>query len=355
MTKVTAYTLCLALLLLVSSCKKEETNLVFDDEKYHLAVPNNLPPWVDDVDNPLTKSGVALGRLLFYDKRLSGNNQLSCASCHQQQLAFSDGVALNDTGVSKQQLHRHTPTIFNLLWANSGLFWDGGSTNLESQAFGPLTSSDEMAQNLYELEAELKAVPKYRELFEKAFNNGITSANVVKALAQFQRTLISAGSRYDKFKRNEGITLSEMELQGLKLVEEKCKSCHQGELFTDNKFHNNGIDISFSDDVEGIYQGRFRVTFNPQDLGAFKTPTLRNIMLTAPYMHDGRFKTIDEVFGHYSSGIKPSATVDKQLFQNNGTLGIPLTTTEKVAIKAFLNTLTDQELINNKTVSDPNG
>lgn len=354
MTKVIAYTLSLALLLLVSSCKKEETNLVVEDDKYHLSVPQNMPAWVDDVDNPSTKSGVALGRLLFYDKRLSGNNQLSCASCHQQQLAFSDGVALNNSGVSKQQLHRHTPTVFNLLWSNTGLFWDGGSTNLESQAFGPLTSLDEMAQNLYELEAELKAVPKYRELFDQAFGNGITSANVAKALAQFQRTLISAGSRYDKFKRNEGTTLTELELQGLKLVEEKCKSCHQGELFTDNKFHNNGIDGSFTNDLEGLYQGRFRVTFNPKDMGAFKTPTLRNVMLTAPYMHDGRFATIDDVLAHYSSGIKSSTTVDQLLFQNNGQLGIPLSSNQKEAIKAFLNALTDHELITNKTINNPN-
>lgn len=353
MTKAKVHFFWLVLYLAVSSCKKEEAAIIATDNRYYLAIPGNMPPWVDDVDNPLTNDGVKLGRLLFYDKRLSGNNQLSCASCHQQALAFSDGMRINDSGVSKQKLHRHTPTLFNLLWTNKGLFWDGGSTNLESQAFGPLTSMDEMGQDLYELEFELKAVPEYRQLFDKAFENGITSANVVKALAQFQRTLVSANSRYDKFKRSEGIQLSVLEMEGMKVMEQKCKSCHAGELFTDNDFHNNGIDFSYNDDLEGIYQGRFRVTLNPLDMGSFKTPTLRNVMLTAPYMHDGRFGSIDEVLDHYAHGIRPSLTVDKRLYQNNGQLGIPLSSTEKSAIKAFLNALSDEEFISNKKISNP--
>ncbi|MFN0289876.1 cytochrome-c peroxidase [Pedobacter helvus] len=352
MSKAKAPMLWLALALAVSSCKKEETALIADDH-FLLNVPNNMPAWVDDIENPLTTTGVKLGRLLFYDKRLSGNNQISCASCHQQDLAFSDGVALNNIGVSKQPLHRHAPALFNLLWANNGLFWDGGSTNLESQAFGPLTAFDEMGQDLNALEVELKAVPEYRTLFEQAFKNGITSANVVKALAQFQRTLISANSRYDKYKRKEGVVLNAHEMAGLALVEQKCKSCHAGELFTDNAYHNNGLDQSFSNEHEGIHQGRFRVSYQAADLGAFKTPSLRNVMLSAPYMHDGRFKNIDQVLDHYSEELKPSATVDKALFQNNGQLGIPLSLAEKNAVKAFLTTLTDEEFIHNKNFSNP--
>jgi cytochrome c peroxidase len=348
--------IAVALIISVSSCKKEETDIIDQqvNDSYQPNVPSNLPAFIDDVDNPLTKEGVKLGRMLFYDKRLSGNNQLSCASCHRQDLAFTDGLALNNIGLSGATLHRSAPALINMAWAKNGLFWDGGSTNLESQAFGPLTSADEMFQNLFELETELKAIPIYVKQFDLAFKDGIKSSNVAKALAQFQRTLISGNSLYDKYKRKEnGTQLTAVELQGMQLVEQKCKSCHSGELFTDNNYHNNGIDSHFNDDSEGIYQGRFRVTFNPFDLGKFKTPSLRNIMLTAPYMHDGRFVNIDEVLTHYSSGVKASSTVDQLLYQNNGQLGIPLSSLEREAIKAFLNRLTDQEFITNKNISNP--
>lgn len=343
-------------ILIISSCKKEE--MINNDKVLHavtLDVPSNFPKYVDDLNNPLTKEGIALGRLLFYDTRLSGNNQLSCASCHSQGLAFSDGVALNNIGVSGQTLVRHSPTLINLAWSNTGLFWDGGVTNLESQAFAPLTSVDEMHQNLTELEYELKQVPDYVNRFKFVFNSEIKSAHVVKALAQFQRTLVSGNSKYDQYVRKEnGVFLTSQELEGLELVNTKCKSCHSGALFTDNGFHNNGLDNVFSDEHEGIFQGRFRVTLNPADMGKFKTPTLRNVMLTAPYMHDGRFKTIDEVLDHYNLSLKNSPTVDQLLYQNNNQLGIAISTNEKEAIKAFLHTLTDHHFITNKNFSNPN-
>lgn len=343
--------------MVASSCKKEEEAII--DDVLHpvkLDVPVNFPKFTDDPNNPLTAEGIELGRLLFYDPRLSGNNKISCGSCHRQNIAFSDAVALNNIGVSGVELPRHSPALINLAWANNGLFWDGGSTNLESQAFGPLTNADEMHQNLTELEHELKQVPVYVKMFKLLFNSEIKSVQVVKALAQFQRTLVSGNSKYDRYVRKEpGVNLTTEELNGLTLVNAKCRSCHTGELFTDNGYHNNGIDHDFSNtDHEGLYQGRFRVTFNPLDLGKFKTPTLRNIMLTAPYMHDGRFKTIDEVLEHYNAGLKNSATVDRLLFQNGHQLGIPISSTEKVAIKAFLHALTDNDFITNKKFSDPN-
>lgn len=346
-----------ALLVVTSSCKKEEVTLA--DQPPHaltLEVPANFPRFTDDPNNPLTEEGIELGRTLFYDTRLSGNNRLSCASCHKQGLAFSDGVSLNNIGVSGVQLPRHSPALINLAWANSGLFWDGGSTNLESQAFAPLTNADEMQQNLTELEVELKQVPAYVKRFKQAFNSEIKSVNIVKALAQFQRTLISGNSKYDQYIRKDpGISLSEQELNGLALVNTKCRTCHSGELFTDNNYHNNGIDNDFSNtDHELLYQGRSRVTFNPFDLGKFKTPTLRNVMLTAPYMHDGRFKTINEVLSHYQAGIKDGPTTDIILRQNNGNLGIPLSPSDKTEIIAFLNTLTDNSFITNKKLSKPN-
>lgn len=319
-----------------------------------LRVPDHFPAVERHLDNPLTVEGIELGRQLFYDVRLSGNNKISCASCHQQNLAFSDGVALGNQGVSATQLHRHAPALFNLAWSKSGLFWDGGAKNLESQAFGPLTAADEMHQDLYELDWELKQIPEYVKSFRLVFGGEVSSANVVKALAQFQRSLISAGSKYDRYQQGEkNASLTALELEGMALVAQKCQSCHSGELFTDDAYHNNGLDGIFSEDFEGIFQGRFRVSFEPVDLGKFKTPSLRNVLLTAPYMHDGRFKTIDEVLDHYQSGVKISATTDAILLKNASQPGIAMSANERKAIIAFLGSLSDHELINNQEISNP--
>ncbi len=347
----------LALLLSTLSCKKERVNNLNLDQLHpeKLAVPGNFPAATDDPDNPLTKEGIELGRLLFYDTRLSGNNQLSCASCHHQNIAFSDATVLSNIGVSGKILPRHTPALINLAWATSGLFWDGGSTNLESQAFGPLTSADEMGQNLSELEFELKQVPDYQKRFKLVFGSEINSASVVKALAQFQRTLISGDSKYDQYIRKEaGANLTDQEKEGLSLVDSKCRNCHAGELFTDDRFHNNGIDADFSNDsFEGLYQGRYRISYNLEDLGKFKTPTLRNVLLTAPYMHDGRFSKLEDVLEHYNSGVKVSGTTDPTLLPTVGKRGILLTAKDKNAILAFLASLTDNTFIQNKKLSNP--
>jgi cytochrome c peroxidase len=333
----------LLVILVASSCKKDGVARLESTTVLHpvmLDVPENFSRPVNDPDNPLTSEGIALGKMLFYDTRLSGNNRLSCASCHQPEQAFSDGVALSNIGESGKTLPRHSPALINMAWMNKGLFWDGGSTNLESQAFGPLTSEDEMHQNLSELEYELSQVPEYVTQFKTVFNSQVKSAAIVKAIAQFERTLISGNSRYDRYIRKEqGSSLSAEELHGLKLVNSKCRTCHAGELFTDNDFHNNGLDKDFSDtSLDGIFQGRYRITYLPADLGKFKTPTLRNVMLTAPYMHDGRFVTVDQVLTHY---------------QNNGQPAIPLSEAERKAIIAFLGSLTDLSFIQNKNLLQP--
>jgi cytochrome c peroxidase len=336
------------------SCKKSDITTIQEPQAVSLEVPVNFPAYTDDLNNPLTREGIELGRLLFYDKRLSGNNQISCASCHKQSLSFSDGIALNNIGVSGNVLHRNAPALVNMAWAKNGLFWDGGSTNLESQALGPLTSVDEMHQDLYQLVNELKAVENYVVRFKSAFKSDISDATIMKALAQFQRTIVSSSSRYDKYKRGEtGGNLTDSELQGLILVQQKCQSCHKGDLFTDNEYHNNGLDDDFSNNsLEGIYQGRYRVTFNTADLGKFKTPTLRNVMLTAPYMHDGRFTTVQQVLDHYSNGIKVSPSLAPSL-NPFGIPAIPLSSTDKANIIAFLKTLTDSSFINNPKLSKP--
>lgn len=335
-----------------TACSRTEVNP--EPQPYALVVPGNFPAAAVMMDNPLTKQGVELGRMLFYDPRLSGNNRISCASCHHPEKAFSDGLALSAAGVSGNRLHRHAPALINMAWANNGLFWDGGSTNLESQAFGPLAHPDEMFQNLQELTDELNALPAYRDLFRLVFREEINPSFVVRALAQFQRTLISGNSRYDKFIRREpGGNMSNIELRGLELFGRNCSSCHTGALFTDNDYHNNGLDADFSNDAaEGIYQGRFRVTYNPDDLGKFRTPTVRNILLTAPYMHDGRMATIEEVLQHYSQGVKVSATTAAGLVRN-GTGGLQLSQEEQQAIIAFLGTLTDSTFIHNNALGKP--
>ncbi|WP_237732265.1 cytochrome-c peroxidase [Flavobacterium sp. UGB4466] len=318
-----------------------------------VTIPANFPEFIDSKTNPLSADGIALGKKLFFDKRLSGNNQISCATCHQQNLAFSDGFALTNNGISGKKLERNSPALMNLAWATNGLFWDGGSTNLESQAFAPLAHEDEMHQNLGELIEELNEDAHYPAMFQKAFGKAINQADIVKAIAQFERTMISGNSRYDKYVRGEtGGHLDENELKGLQLAEQFCFSCHKTPLLTDNLYHNNGIDSNFTDDTElMIKKGRARVTNLADDLGKFKTPTLRNVEKTGPYMHDGRFATLDEVLNHYSEGVKDSPSLDVILKQN-GKFGITLSETDKKQIIAFLKTLTDTAFLTDKRFAE---
>jgi cytochrome c peroxidase len=312
-------------------------------------VPAQFPQVIPSpTRNPLTREGVLLGRKLFYDVRLSGTNTISCAACHQPERAFSDGVALTMVGASGQPLLRHAPALQNMAWAN-GYFWDGGATDLESLAFGPITHPDEMAQSLGALETELRAVPEYEPLFAAAFpGQGITSVTIARALAQFQRTMISGNSRYDRWKRREaGAVLSASETAGLALIQQKCSVCHSGEFFTDFAYHNNGLDTTYSDDHERLAWGRGRITNQPEDIGKYKTPTLRNVALTAPYMHDGRFATLSDVLDHYHEHVFASPTLDPLMLMIDGTPGIWMTTAEKQQMIDFLQTLTDSTFIQN--------
>ena len=304
-------------------------------------VPSNLAPVVPvPVRNPLTREGVALGRRLFFDVRLSRDNDIACATCHRPELGFSDGK-VRSRGHRGQALLRHTPALQNLAWAE-GTFWDGGAKNLESQVFGPLTSPEEMDQDVGELVRELEADPETAAMFDAAFSDGITMPNLVRAIAQFERTIIGGHSRYDRFVRGEaGGELSSQERQGMALVKENCSPCHATDFFTDFAYHNNGLDESFSDEHERLAWGRARITDDPRDRGRFKTPTLRNVARTAPYMHDGRFADLGQVLRHYRSGIKRSPTLDPRLVASDGRTGIPLDNAEARAIIAFLHALTE--------------
>ncbi|MDU0371363.1 cytochrome-c peroxidase [Hymenobacter endophyticus] len=327
-------------------------------------LPAGLPQNVTlPTDNPLTVEGVELGRKLFYEVRLSGNGTQSCASCHQQSKAFTD-AQVRAIGAQGQAHQRNTMSLVNLLWEKS-LNWDGAATSLETQARLPIENPLEMHQPLAAGVRKLQQTDLYPPLFQQAFGSSIiTEANVLKALAQFERTLISANSRYDKYLRREGtLTATERagaalfnnhpgEVSGLFIRGGTCHHCHISEngLFTSPDFFNNGLDVSFSD------PGRSGVTNAPADRGRFKAPSLRNIAQTAPYMHDGRFQTLEQVLDHYNEHVQvTSPGIDPNVLLSNTPNGtkLDLTAQEKTQLIAFLKTLTDSTFLTDKRFSDP--
>jgi len=323
-----------------------------------------IPP-----DNPTTVQGVALGRRLFYEKKLSGDNTQSCASCHQQEKAFTDGERFS-LGIRGQRGIKNAMSLTNLLWQNR-FFWNGRSESLEEQALIPIEDPLEMDEDLDRAVEELQADPAYPPLFEAAFGSPeVTAEGIGKALAQFQRTLISADSRYDQYLRGE-YQPSSLELQGIELffthpIPEiglrggNCGDCHLGPLTSGalngfNGFHNNGLEAESS-----LSEGLAAVTQNSFDRGKFKAPTLRNIALTAPYMHDGRFQTLEDVLDHYNDHIKRSSTLDPLIIEASNEIRpmdapikLKLTDREKEAILAFLNMLTDEAFVTDERFSNP--
>lgn len=288
--------------------------------------------------NPATEEGIILGKKLFFDPKLSSNGKVSCASCHQPELAFTDQMALGTHGVTGNQLHRNAPALFNLAWQTEGVFWDGGAKDLESLNFGPLTHPDEMGASLDDIVNYLITDNTYPVLFEAAFpEQSIQSAIISRAISQYVRSLISQTSSYDQWK-NEASELNELELKGYQLYQKNCSSCHTEGLFTDGSFHNNGLDKSYPDppELEGLYQGRFRISSLPEDMGAYRTPSLRNLSFTSPYMHDGRFETLEEVLDHYENGIQTNESLAPQLKNR-----IKFTPEERTALLNFLKTLDD--------------
>ena len=295
-------------------------------------------------DNPLTQEGVALGRQLFHDTRLSVNHTQSCASCHDQTHAFAD-VRRFSLGAQQQVGARNAMSLFNLAWQQS-FFWDGRAATLREQVLMPIQDKHEMNETLSNVVAKLNADTECRAAFAKAFGSAeITSERIAKALEQFLLTLVSQESRFDRAARKVA-ELTESEKRGLQLFVTEfdpkrglrgadCFHCHGGTLFTSQQFANNGLALDDND------LGRMAVTQNAADRGKFKTPSLRNIARTAPYMHDGRFATLEEVVEHYSSGVRHTATLDPNLAKHPAE-GIQLTAQEKADLAAFLKTLTDE-------------
>ena len=298
-------------------------------------------------DNPQTVEGIALGKALFFDKQLSADNTLACASCHLPQNAFTDPRKLS-IGITGEEGFRNSMPLHNLAYNYSTQFnWDGSANSLESQIFEPVTNPIEMANNWPTVEQTLQNSDTYPELFEQAFGTQtIDSTLVTKAIAQFIRTLISANSKFDRAQLGLA-ALTPQEQNGLNVFLDEgrgdCFHCHglpANPLWTDNAFHNNGLDEEFED------LGRGNVTGDPREFGLFRTPTLRNLKFTAPYMHDGRFATLDEVIDHYSEGLVFSETIDP-LMKAVDEGGVQLTESDKADLKAFLLSLSDDSFVNN--------
>lgn len=326
----------------------------FSTTPYELDIPQGLPPMDTFLpeDNPMTVEGVALGRKLFYEPLLSDDNSQSCGSCHIQELGFGDPRRFS-IGIDGSVGTRQAMTLINLGWNPNGFFWDGRAATLEDLVFEPVVNPIEMNTTWPEVEAKLNASTEYQELFKTAFDTDvIDSTHVSKAIAQFIRTLISGNSKFDKWFNQQALQLSPQELRGFTLYNGEgadCFHCHGlGGLGTDNQFRNNGMDTEFSADY-----GRYDVTGNEADKGKFRAPTLRNVEVTAPYMHDGRFFTLEEVVEHYSDHVTQSATIDP-LMELVGDGGAQLTASEKEDLIAFLKTLTDDEFLTNPAFSDPN-
>lgn len=352
--KYLKYSLLLITIAGISACNQPDDDDGYSPTPYEFQVPQGLPPVESFVpeDNPMTVEGVALGRKLFYETMLSGDNTQSCGSCHKQENGFAEPLQVS-VGIDGVSGTRNAMALINMAWNQNGFFWDGRSTTLEVQALEPIRNPVEMNTTWPEVEVKLNADEDYKQLFKEAYNvDYIDSLTVAKAIAQFVRTLISGNSKFDKYYNQQVATLTEQELRGLILYNTEaadCFHCHGlGGLITDNRYRNNGLDTEFSAD-----EGRYYVTGDDADKGKFRVPTLRNIELTAPYMHDGRFFTLEQVVDQYSEHVQLSETVDP-LMELVGFGGANLSQQDKEDLVAFLKTFTDEDFATNPDFSDPN-
>jgi cytochrome c peroxidase len=309
-----------------------------------LVVPSGWPkPFDIFAGNALNEDVFQLGRKLFYDGRLSKDGNFSCASCHQQFAAFATFDHDFSHGFDDQFTTRNAPALQNLAWVPL-YHWDGGINHIEVQALSPLTAHNEMAENIDSVLQKLRADVKYKKMFKKAFGKeDINSQKMLKAIAQFVGTLVSADSKYDKVKRGED-TFNPSEQHGYEVFQQKCEHCHKEPLFTDNSFRNNGLPLNtYLKDY-----GRMNITGEPEDSLKFRVPSLRNVSVTQPFMHDGRFYSLSEVVEHYRKGIQQSPTLDSSLRK-----GIDFSPKEKYDLILFLGTLKDTSFLKDKRFSQP--
>jgi cytochrome c peroxidase len=310
-----------------------------------LKIPKGFPkPNYSFKKNKLNPDVFVLGRKLFYDNLLSKDNSVSCGTCHQRIAAFAHIDHKLSHGIYAKIGTRNVPALQNLIWKDAYM-WDGGVTNLEVQPINPITSPIEMDESLANVILKLRANKEYVKLFNKAYKDTlINSERVLKALAQFTGLMITSNSKYDKYMRKKD-TFSLAEKNGLQLFRSKCASCHKEPLFTDNSYRNNGIkmDSSLND------FGRGKLTEIEKDYKTFKVPGLRNVEMTYPYMHDGRFKKLKDVIDHYSNSANHDERVDT-LITKIGSLSAQ----QKKEILSFLLTLTDKEFLHDRRFADPN-
>jgi cytochrome c peroxidase len=350
------------------ACKKEAPpgdleNIPYEPQAYQMeALPYFFPEVPIPDDNPMTLEGVELGRMLFYDPILSKDSTISCASCHQPSLAFTDGVTLS-IGVDGALSKRNAMSLANVAFYGNGLFWDGRVKTLEEQSLHPIEDPVEMATTVPEVLEKLRTSDRYATRFRQAFGindrSELSADLLAKALAQFERTLISKDAKYDYANWDRGVEtkfFTNEELRGKKLfvLEDDlevphpgCTHCHNNTaLLTTNEYANNGLDYAESlTDFTDLGLGA--VTGQLIDNGKFRVPTLRNIALTAPYMHDGRFKTLEEVIDHYSSGGHFADNVDANI------LAFPLSEQDKLDLIAFMHTFTDTVFTQNPAFQNP--
>jgi cytochrome c peroxidase len=342
------------------ACKPDpiEVPAVYDPT---LAVVNlrNFPDPEFPADNKPTVAGVQLGRMLFYEKALSKDGTQACADCHRQQHAFTDSLRFS-VGVEHMPGKRQAMMVMNLAWHKNGMFWDGRSATVHEQALKPIQDPLEMNEKLVNVVAKLTADKKYTDQFIRAFGDAaVTEDRIGKAIEQFEFTMISNNAKYDHWKRGE-TTLTDAEERGRKLFfteysplgtakGAECFHCHSSFNFTNDEFMNNGLDRT----VDQKDDGRMEVTMDQADKAKFKTPSLRNVALTAPYMHDGRFTTLEQVIDHYNTGAKHSSTIDFLMQYNLQQGGLALTAQDKSDLVAFLKTLTDTDFLTNPALKTP--
>ncbi len=341
--------------VLLFSCRPggEEAAVLTAARPYRLNEPAHFVKMGVPGDNPLTEAGVALGRRLFFDPILSIDSTVSCATCHRPEAAFTDGRAVS-TGVAGRQGRRSAPSLLNVGYYHTGLFWDGRAPSLEAQAVHPVQDSLEMAGDWPETERRLQGHEWYPAMFRAAFGikekSAIDQELVVKALAQFQRTLISGDARFDRVMRGEAKFTPAEERGRLIFFDAspavpaaECSHCHNDPLFTNLEYFNNGVDP-----WQGAADsGRIAVTGRPADRQRFRAPTLRNIAVTAPYMHDGRFETLEAVLAHYNSGGHSAPNL------NPNVRPLSLSEQDQRDLIAFLHTLTDSTALNNPDYRAP--
>jgi cytochrome c peroxidase len=319
---------------------------------FQLQITSRFPKVALPQDNRPTIEGVALGKALFIDTRLSKDNTQSCASCHDSSQAFADTGKQFSTGIRGIQGRRNAQPLFNLAWQD-GFFWDGRAKTLREQVLMPIVDPHEMNADLGDVVGKLAMDESMTSKFQSAFGTPEPTAELVaRSLEQFLLTLVSQDAKFDRAARSEAEFTPE-EKRGLELFVTEhdparnllgadCFHCHGGNLFTSRRYSNNGLDPEFTD------LGRFESTGDPGDTGKFKVPSLRNVAVTGPYMHDGRFETLEQVIDHYDHGVQRSVTLDPNLAKHPSA-GLGLSDSDKRALVAFLKTLTDSQFVPAKT------